>query len=365
LNPITQFPRTLRGAFSSLAFALLLTGCATSRAELAKPSADAFAQRPQVREFIDRMVSQDGFDKAQLQTLFAKVRLQPAVIEAMERPAEAKPWYEYRRIFLTQARIQGGVAFWKAHREALERAQATYGVPPQIVTAIIGVETYYGRRMGRWPVFDTLATLGFDYPPRAEFFRRQLAQYLLLAKEEGFDPLVPRGSYAGAMGQGQFIPSSYRHYAVDFDGNGQRNLWTDTDDAIGSVANYFAEHGWKNGGGVAVRARVKGDPYADRRPSLKPSLSAAQLRAQGIAARHPPAGEGPFSVIRLESRNGPEYWVGEHNFYVITRYNHSPLYAMAVYQLSQAILSAHRQSLPAGTRAASEGHATGHKQLAQ
>lgn len=350
---MTQFPRAVRTGFTGLAFALLLTGCATSRAELSKPAAGAFAQRPQVREFIDRMVKQDGFDKADLQALFAKAKPQPAVIEAMKRPAEAKPWYEYRRIFLTQERIREGVAFWKAHSQALERAQATYGVPPQIITAIIGVETYYGRRMGRWPVFDTLATLGFDYPPRAEFFRRQLAQFLLLAKEEGFDPLAPKGSYAGAMGQGQFIPSSYRHYAVDFDGDGKRNLWTDADDAIGSVANYFAEHGWKKGGGVAVPARAKGDPYADRRPSLKPSFSAAQLSSQGIAPRHPIAGDGPLSVIRLEGRDGPEYWVGEHNFYVITRYNHSPLYAMAVYQLSQAILSAHRQAAPGGAMAAS------------
>lgn len=333
-------------------FALLLTGCATSRAELAKPSADAFVQRPQVRDFIDRMVSQDGFDKASLQALFAKVRLQPAVIEAMKRPAEAMPWYEYRRIFLTQARIREGVAFWNAHRKALDRAEATYGVPPQIVTAIIGVETYYGRRMGRWPVFDTLATLGFDYPPRAEFFRRQLAQYLLLAREEGFNPLAPKGSYAGAMGQGQFIPSSYRHYAVDFDGNGKRNLWTDTDDAIGSVANYFAENGWQQDGGVVVPAKVKGDPYADHAPSLKPSFSAAQLHVQGIVPQGRLAGGGPLSVIRLEGSKGPEYWIGEHNFYVITRYNRSPLYAMAVYQLSQAILSAHRQAAPGGTLAA-------------
>lgn len=352
MNPITHFPRAVRAAFTSLAFALLLSGCATSRAEMSQPSGDAFAQRPQVREFIDRMVEQDGFDKAGLQALFAKAKPQPAVIEAMKRPAEAMPWYKYRRIFLTKARVREGVAFWQAHRATLDRAQATYGVPPQIITAIIGVETYYGRRMGRWPVFDTLATLGFDYPPRAEFFRRQLAQYLLLARDEGFDPLAPKGSYAGAMGQGQFIPSSYRHYAVDFDGDGKRNLWTDADDAIGSVANYFAENGWQQGGGVAVPAKVTGDPYADRRPSLKPSFSAAQLHAQGIVPQGRLAGGGPLSVIRLDGRNGPEYWVGAQNFYAITRYNRSPLYAMAVYQLSQEILSAYRQAAPGGTQSA-------------
>ena len=352
MNPITHFPRAVRTGFTSLAFALLLSGCATSHAEVAQPSGDAFAQRPQVREFIDRMVERDGFNKAALQALFAKAQPQPAVIEAMKRPAEAMPWYKYRRIFLTQARVREGVAFWRSHRAALERAEATYGVPPQIVTAIIGVETYYGRRMGRWPVFDTLATLGFDYPPRAEFFRRQLAQYLLLAREEGFDPLTPKGSYAGAMGQGQFIPSSYRHYAVDFDGDGKRNLWADAGDAIGSVANYFAEHGWRKGGGVAVRAQVKGDPYAERRPPLKPSFSMAQLHAQGIVPQRPLAGGGPLSVVRLEAKNGPKYWAGAQNFYVITRYNHSPLYAMAVYQLSQEILSAHRKAAPGGALAA-------------
>lgn len=345
----------MRGGLPSLVCTLLLAGCATSRAQTNYPPADGFAHRPQVKEFIDQMVKQDGFDKAKLQGWFAEAEPQMAVIEAMERPAEAKPWYQYRRIFLTDARVRGGVAFWEAHRKALDRAQATYGVPPQIVTAIIGVETFYGRRMGRWPIFDSLATLSFDYPPRADFFRRQLAQYLLLAREEGFNPMKRLGSYAGAMGQGQFMPSSYRQYAVDFDGDGKRNLWVDADDAIGSVANYFAVHGWQTGGAIAVPARVQGDPYADHAPALKPSFTASQLSAQGIVPVRPLPGAGHLSVIRLEADSGPKYWIGAQNFYVITRYNHSPLYAMAVYQLSQAIRKAYEHANPPDTLASNGG----------
>lgn len=348
MNPkISRF----RAVSATLGFVLLLTGCASARGDLAKPVARGFAGQPPVREFIDQMAAKDGFDKAYLEALFAKAQPQPAVIAAMEHPAEAKPWYIYRRIFLTDTRVREGVAFWRAHRAALERAQATYGVPPRIVTAIIGVETYYGRHMGSWPVFDSLATLAFDYPSRGAYFRRQLVQFLLLSRAEGFNPLAPKGSYAGAMGMGQFMPGSYRHYAVDFDGDAKRDLWNNPVDAIGSVAHYFAAHGWKPGGGVAVRARVKGDPYAHRRPALKPALTAAQLHARHITPRGVLAGGGPYSVIRLDSTQGPEYWVGAHNFYVIMRYNPSPLYAMAVYQLSQEIERAYRLADPSAVRA--------------
>ncbi|APZ44730.1 lytic murein transglycosylase B [Acidihalobacter ferrooxydans] len=322
---------------------MLLGGCATSRAELKPTGNSAFAQRPEVREYIDQLVRKDGFDKAELQRQFDRVKLQPAVIAAIKRPAESLPWYKYRRIFLTPARVRGGVAFWHKYRSALERAQKVYGVPPQMVTAIIGVETYYGRHMGRWPVFDSLATLGFDYPPRARFFQSQLTQFLLLARQEKIDPFAVKGSYAGAMGMGQFMPGSYRAYAVDFDDNGQRDLWNDPIDAIGSVANYLAVHGWQAGAGVAVPASVKGDPYATRRPAARPALTLAQLRAQGIRPQARLAGGGPYSVIRLDAAGGPEYWVGAKNFYVIMRYNYSPLYAMAVYQLSQDIKRAYHQ----------------------
>ncbi|WP_197495715.1 lytic murein transglycosylase B [Acidihalobacter yilgarnensis] len=302
-----------------------------------------FAQRPQVQAFIQKMVTQDKFDRAYLEHLFDKVEPQPAVIAAMKRPAESLPWYKYRRIFLTQQRIREGVTFWRQHHAALERAQKTYGVPPQVVTAIIGVESFYGRRMGGFPVLDTLATLGFDYPPRADFFRRQLAQFLLLARDEGIDPLQPKGSYAGAMGQGQFMPGSYRHYAVDFDGNGQRDLWNDPVDAIGSIANYLARHGWQAGGFVAERARIDGRGVEALSSGLKPSLMPTALHAAGVRLDKPLASKNLYAWVRLETAHDPEFWVTGQNFYVITRYNISALYAMAVYQLSEAIQSAYQQ----------------------
>lgn len=357
MKPIAHLYRLSRSGLLTplLACLLLLAGCSISRADVVPSAPGHFANRPQVREFIDRMVERHGFDKSRLEALFAKAKPQPGVIRAMEHPAEALPWYKYRSIFLTKARIRDGVAFWRAHQAVLARARQVYGVPAQIVVAILGVESFYGKRMGHWPVFDTLATLGFDYPPRAAFFREQLAQYLLLAKEDGFNPMIPTGSYAGAMGQGQFIPSSYRQYAVDFDGDGKRNLWTDTGDAIGSIANYFSSQGWRPGGGVAVPARSKGAPYADHWPPLRPSFSIAQLRRQGIKPEHPVAGGGMLGVVRLEGAKGPQYWVCAHNFYVITRYNHSPLYAMAVYQLSEAIRTAYRQPTISTETLASRG----------
>ncbi len=300
---------------------------------------------PAVQAFIDSLVTQEGFNRNRLEDEFRRVKLQPEVIAAITHPAEALPWYKYRRIFLTEKRITAGVRFWNVHKAALMRAQATYGVPPQIVTAIIGVETFYGRHMGRWPVFDSLATLAFDYPPRARFFRGQLKQFLLLARSEGIDPFSVKGSYAGAMGLGQFMPGSYRAYAIDFNADDKKDLWNDPADAIGSVANYLAKHGWKRNAGVAVPARVEGDPYARRRPSAKPSLYLRQLAAEGIEPMTRPAGGGPYSVIRLINSDGqPEYWLGGPNFYVIMRYNYSPLYAMAVYQLSQKIKQAYAET---------------------
>ena len=330
-----------------VAICLLVGALGVARAADGSPPAasDGLLRLPQVQAFISRLVAQDGFSRSWLERQFARARIEPAVIAAITHPAEALPWYRYRRIFLTEARVDAGVQFWKAHAAVLERAHKVYGVPPQIVTAIIGVETFYGRHMGRWPVFDSLATLAFDYPPRARFFREQLAQFLLIARSEGIDPFSVKGSYAGAMGLGQFMPSSYRAYAVDFDGDGKRDLWNNPDDAIASVANYLARHGWKAGAGVAVPASAHGDPYARRSPAAKPSLSLAQLRAQGIIPRAHLAGGGPYSVIRLQSASGQyEYWLGGHNFYVLMRYNYSPLYAIAVYQLSEEIAKRHAQA---------------------
>jgi len=302
-------------------------------------AADAgFVQRPEVQAFIDEMVTKHDFDKAALTTLFSHVRLRPDIIAAINHPAEAKPWSQYRPIFLTQARIDGGVKFWNQHAATLEKAERTYGVPPRIVVAIIGVETRFGTYKGKYPVIDSLSTLAFDYPKRGAFFRSELEQFLLLAQEEKLDPLTVKGSYAGAMGGPQFISSSYRHYAVDFDGDGKRDLIDDYDDIIGSVANYFSEHGWQAGQPIAAPAKVSGDKYqALDTTDLKPQYDLRHLRDYGVSSATPLPDDALASLIRLDGANGPEYWLGLQNFYVITRYNHSPLYAMAVYQLGKAI----------------------------
>lgn len=301
---------------------------------------------PAVQQFIQQMVEHHGFDRAKLEALFAHVQIRTDVLAAMSRPAEAKPWYEYRAIFLTPSRIAGGARFWRAHEHTLARAQQVYGVDPAIIVAILGVETRYGGHTGSIPVVDALATLAFRYPPRAAFFRGQLEQYLLLTREEHLDPLALDGSYAGAMGLPQFIASSYRRYAVDFDGDHVRNLLGDVDDAIGSVANYLAVHGWRRGGTVAVPAQVSGDDFETLlKRGLKPRTPIATMQAHGVRlGRSLPASERG-ALIDLQGEKGSEYWVGLQNFYTITRYNHSALYAMAVYQLAQAIRARHARAL--------------------
>ncbi len=305
--------------------------------------AEGLPERPEVRAFVDRMAASHGFPREQLLDWFSRVRIREDILRAISNPAEAKPWHEYRQIFLTPDRIRGGAQFMRAHRPALQRAEATYGVPPEIVTAIMGVETRYGRYKGRYPVFEALSTLAFAYPRRSRFFAGELEQFLLLTREEGLDPLGVKGSYAGAMGGPQFISSSFRGYAVDFDGDGHRDLWTDPDDMIGSIAHYFARHGWRRGEPVAVPAQVSGDGAAGLLAlGLRPQRTVAELVAAGVRPGTAVPGELPAALIALEGAGGTEYWLGFTNFYVITRYNHSPLYAMAVYQLSREILAAAR-----------------------
>jgi membrane-bound lytic murein transglycosylase B len=296
-------------------------------------------QRTDVQAFIREMAARHGFNATQLRATFSRAQAQPSIIAAMSRPAEAKPWYAYREIFINPKRIQGGVQFWRTHAAALARAEQVYGVPPQIVVAIIGVETQYGGNMGKYRVFEALSTLAFGYPRRAAFFRKELESYLLLTRAEGIDPLTLRGSYAGAMGLGQFMPSSFLSYAVDFDGDGHRDLWNNPTDAIGSVANYFKKNGWRPGQPVATPASVSGARY----PALvserlsPPKSSVASLRSQGVAPREPVSDAQAAMLLEFVGRTGPEYWLGFDNFYAITRYNRSQLYALAVYQLSQAI----------------------------
>lgn len=285
------------------------------------------------------MVKEHDFDRAYLKTLFKNVKVRTKVLDAIKSPAERKKkWFEYRPIFLTEARINGGIAYWQEHQQVLQDAEEQYGVPAEIIVAIIGVETYYGRLTGKHPVFDSLVTLGFDYPKRSKFFLSELEHYLLLCREEGFEPTALLGSYAGAMGRGQFISSSYRRYAVDHDQDGKRDLWGSDEDAIGSVANYFHEHGWKTNAVVTSSAQYNGDPgRVDAANTLKPSFTYSELNAQGFVADMPVGMQEKLSLFVLDGDKGQEYWLGHHNFYVITRYNHSEMYAMAVFQLSQEI----------------------------
>jgi membrane-bound lytic murein transglycosylase B len=314
----------------------------------AAPAPQGALNVPGVRAFIQQMATKHGFDDRDLTRLFGQVRLRPDIIAAISHPAEAKPWYQYRPIFLTRSRVLAGVRFWNRHADALARAERVYGVPASIVVAIIGVETRFGTYSGKYRVMDSLTTLAFDYPKRGPFFRKELEQFLLLTREEHVDPLLVTGSYAGAMGGPQFISSSYRRYAVDFDHDGKRDLWHSYADMIGSVANYFHVHGWAPGQPVARPAQVSGKKYqALVGNDAKPRYTVQQLREHGVRCADSLPNDQKAALIALDGRDGPEYWVGLHNFYVITRYNHSELYAMAVHQLADAIRS-QRERLLAG-----------------
>ena len=297
---------------------------------------------PQVAQFVGEMTRDYGFADEQLLSLFQDVERKQSILDAISRPAErVKPWKDYRPIFLTDARIKRGVEFWNQNAEALARAEKDYGVPAQYIVAIIGVETFFGRNTGNYRVMDALSTLAFDYPPRADFFRKELKQFLLLAREQQVDPLGLNGSYAGAMGLPQFMPSSFRAYAVDFDGDGHINIWTDPTDAIGSVASYFKQHGWQAGEPVASQAELSMDSAQDAiTQGLEPQMSLGQLRAAGWRTHDVLRDDLKVTAIRFEGADGPEYWVGLPNFYVITRYNRSAMYAMAVHQLAGEIVRA-------------------------
>ena len=329
----------LKYAIAIVALVGALPACTTT---MSVPESANYASNPQVQTFINEMVARHGFSKQELEKIFSQAQRSDSILAAMSKPAEkTKPWYEYRKIFLTQSRIEGGVAFWNQHAEALAKAEKAYGVDAQVIVAIIGVETRYGGNTGKYRILDALTTLAFDYPPRSKFFRSELEQYLLLARADHIDVLTTTGSYAGAMGYGQFIPSSYQRYAVDFDQDGKRDLWNSPMDIVGSVANYLHEHGWNLGATVTLRAKVTGSRYESViEKGLKPEMSVKMLRMDGITPSKPLPGDALAALISLDQENGPEYWLGLNNFYVITRYNHSPLYAMAVYQLSEEIRQA-------------------------
>ncbi|RUO77219.1 lytic murein transglycosylase B [Idiomarina seosinensis] len=290
-----------------------------------------------VEKFIDEQVSEYDFDRETLKNWLAEAKKNQQVLDAIQRPWEAKPWYQYYPIFLTEKRLDRGVKFWQQHQDTLASAENEFGVPAEVIVAIIGIETFYGSYLGKYPVLDSLYTLAFHYPPRSSFFRSELSEYLRLARAENWQVTEQVGSYAGAMGLGQFISSSYRHYAVDFDHDGQRNILDNPVDAIGSVANYFAEHRWQADAPIATQPDQQQDWSQVASSGMKPDTTVAELRKKGFNIDNQYPGSMPVKVLQFETEDGHEYWLGFDNFYAITRYNHSPLYAMVAYQLSQQL----------------------------
>ena len=304
---------------------LLLVACACLTHADAAPAPGSFASDPAVIEFARDLEQRHGFNADELLLQFAQIRPNDKVLQLIRPPVSPlqRSWERYRPRFLTERRINGGVRFWQENRSSLARASALYGVPPEIIVAIIGVETEYGGNTGGFRVLEALATLAFHYPRRADFFRTELEQFLLLARENGFDPVDMRGSFAGAMGIPQFMPGSQRRYAVDFDGDRKIDLSGSVDDAIGSVGRFLEQHGWEAGQPIAVRARTRGEP--DRsliEAGIQPTLLVADLAQHGITADASP--QATVTLVDLVSPGRPaEYWLGYNNFYVITRYNRS------------------------------------------
>jgi membrane-bound lytic murein transglycosylase B len=303
------------------------------------PASALDVKRPAVKAFIEETSRDLGFPREQLESLLAQAETKQAILDAISRPAErVVPWHEYRDRFLTEKRILQGTDFWIAHGEALKR------IPDPNVAAsvvgILGVETSFGRITGRFRVIDALATLAFDYPPRSDFFRSELQQFLLLSREESVDPRTALGSYAGAMGAPQFISSSYRNYAIDGDGNGKRDLWNSWDDVIGSVANYLLAYGWREGEPVVVTATLASDDLSRFNiAKLELNETVQSLREKGVRFETTLPAEAPALLVVAQGKDGPVYRVGFNNFYVITRYNRSPMYAMAVHDLGDAVMN--------------------------
>jgi len=327
---MTHGSSAVRGALVFLSFACSFAAAPQAANEAARTA------------FVDKMVAQHGFDRAELSALLDGAAIDQTILDTMARPAErVVPWFEYRNIFLTEERIAAGVRFWTEHAETLDAVSERYGVAPEMIVSIVGIETYFGTRMGRYRVLDALATLAFAYPPRSAFFTSELESFLLLSRDEDVDPTAALGSYAGAMGAGQFIPSSYRAYAVDADADGKRDLWSNWNDVFGSVANYFAKHGWRAGEPVMELA-TRTERYAGPEPrnSLDLDGTVGSVTELGYVFTTTLPSNAPAAPYSFEAQGGgSEYWVGYHNFYVVTRYNRSTKYALAAHQLSQAIRS--------------------------
>lgn len=294
-------------------------------------------ETPALRQFVDEMVTKYQFNRDELAGWLAQTEIREDIVEAVYRPKESLPWYEYRKLFVNDGRARKGLEFWKANAEALFRAESEYGVPPEIVVAILGIETRYGRQGGRYRVLDALVTLVLRYPERSDFFRNELTEFLLLARDLRVDPLTLKGSYAGAMGAPQFISSSYRRYAVDFDGDRRRDL-NDPDDAVGSVANFLSQHGWKRGEPIVGEVKDGGSMYAWlENNGLEPRISVKHLSRYGIVPVQPMDEHQLAALVTFEGETGPIHRLGYNNFYVLTRYNRSKNYSMAVVELSEMI----------------------------
>lgn len=313
----------------------------------------ALLQRQDAQQFINVMVKEHGFNRRQLSALLKEAVFQQSIIDSMNRPYEKKTWDVYQRLFLTPERVKKGLVFWELNKDTLAQAEKKYGVPAHIIVAILGVETMYGTHQGHYRVLDALTTLAFYYPKRATFFTKELKEYLLLCREQGVSPTTYLGSYAGAMGKPQFMPSSYRFYAVDFTGNGRRDLIHEDKDVIGSVANYFHKHGWALNEAVVQMATVK-KGYDKRIPTneRQAKLTLSRLAKAGIIPATARAlQQSRVGVIELATEKGPQYWLAYPNFYVITRYNTSPQYALAVYLLAEQLRSQWNNAHATATRA--------------
>ncbi|MCX7094859.1 MAG: lytic murein transglycosylase B [Methylobacter sp.] len=344
-NPMSRLKSILRAfRLSPFALCLLLTACAGN-----------IKDTEPVNAFIGQMVAKHHFDKAELDALFETVEIKQDILKKIASPSEGLPWYKYRKIFLTDARIDAGVQFWRDNAAALAAAEQQYGVPPEIIVAIIGVETQFGKNTGNYRVIDALSTLAFAYPPRSKFFLGELESFLLLCRDERMNPAEPLGSYAGAMGLPQFMPSSFINYAVDFNKDNRRDIWRDNNDVIASIGNYFAKHHWQAGQIIAVPVTAKGEASAPAHAprlhpvgesyktaltkDLKPELRIDELESLNLTTMRQLPLDSKVKLLSFEQQQGEELWAALDNFYVITRYNHSPLYAMAVYQLSVSILN--------------------------
>jgi membrane-bound lytic murein transglycosylase B len=344
---MSQRSHRLRATVAWLALRVAVVGAGETAAEAMAAPGD-YAHRPEVRAFIAELVAEEGFDASALRRLFARARYQPKVIAAISRPVLSPPkWYEYAPRFRGPERVDAGVAFWRDHAGVLSRAEAEFGVPQEVIVAIMGVETDYGRNRGGYRVFDALTTLAFDYPRRAAFFRGELKQFLLLTREQGISPRVPKGSYAGAMGPAQFMPGSIRAYGLDFDANGRIDLVADADDAVGSIAHFLSHYGWQPGQPIMEPVRIEagsaqGGVGREFDGGITGRRSLSAWVSEGITGFVIPGdlAPDPVGLLMLEEASAPSYWLVFNNWYVLTRYNRSRLYASAVCELSQALKAA-------------------------